>query len=972
MKKQITIFTLLLVLLVSKTGTAQTSDWQWQNPLPQGNHLAEIHVFDENTAIAVGNIGTIIKTTNGGISWDMQESNTQEYLNSVFFIDNNTGWAVGNNKVLLKTTDGGTSWTTIVIDPDPYTFWNLYSIFFIDENIGWMTGSTTHTYKTTDGGMTWSPLIYAPEYGGQDIQFIDQNLGWMVSGGTVYRSTTGGQYWEFSSIYFNNAGDYPYAIHFIDANTGWVVGGNPANGGGLISKTTDGGVTWTAQTSGISEVLYSVFFTDANNGWAVGDDKILNTIDGGANWMVQTLLIPENSIIVRSVKFTNNSIGFVVGDFGVIYKTTNMGTDWVSQLNSVVPFTNAFNGVDFIDETTGFAVGVVGSIVKTTDGGSSWVVKSSGISNPLNNVEMIDNNTGWVTGGSGKIIKTTDGGETWIEQPTGVTNTLYGLHFPVDALTGWVTGTSGRILKTTDGGTNWSTQTSGVTASLRAAYFIDNNTGFIVGSNGKVLKTINGGANWTNQTIGSTTLILNSIYFTNPSTGWIVAASGRIFGTIDSGISWQEKTSGTGWALYSVKSTPNSVIVVGNGGIILKSTDGGDSWIPQNSKSYNLLYSVDLINDSTLWAVGTKGTILHTGSATAPAAFTVTGGGSYCEGESGLPVGLANSETGVTYILYKDNVALVPTIPGTGSFLSFGNQTAGTYTVEGTNSAGTTPMTGSAVITENPALAVSVTISANINPVPAGNEVTLTALPVNGGSAPSYQWMVNGINAGTDNPVFTYTPVNNDAVTCTLTSEEACATGNPAVSNEIILSVIPSTVSLLNIVVANSETNCYNALQTIYVAGNGNTFNVQAGGSATLIAGQNIIYLPGTTADSGSYMLGYITLNGNYCTTPSNPLVSNLLKDGESLTTGNNVPVTDNFRIYPNPTTGMFTLEQTGFISDQTLKLEIYTMLGKRLISDNIAVEKKHQFNLSEVPAGIYLIRIMTGEKIETIKLVKQ
>jgi|GEM_PF-2193993 len=930
MKKQFTILTILLVLLVFKTGTAQTSNWQWQNPLPQGNHLADIHVFDENTAIAVGNIGTIIKTTNGGISWEMKESNTQEYLNSVFFIDNNIGWVAGNNKVLLKTTDGGTSWTTIIIDPDPFTSWNAYSVFFLDQNIGWMTGSSTHTYKTTDGGITWSNLTYAPEYGGEDIQFIDQNVGWMVSGGTVYRTTTGGQYWDFSSIFFNNPGDYPHSIHFIDANSGWVVGGNSANGGGLISKTTDGGVTWTAQSSGILESLYSVYFTDTNTGWAVGDDKILYTIDGGANWTVQTLLIPENSIIAKSVKFINDSTGFVVGDFGVIYKTINTGTDWVSQINSVVPYNNTLNGLDFINDTTGLAVGILGSIIKTTDGGNNWIVKNSGIVVPLYNVDMIDNFTGWITGGSGKIIKTTDGGNTWTEQPTGVTNTLYGLHFPADSSTGWVTGTSGRILKTTNGGINWTIQTSGVTASLRSAYFIDNDTGFIVGSNGKVLKTINGGTTWTNQTIGSTTLILNSIYFTDPATGWIVAASGRIFGTTDSGNSWQEKTSGTGWALYSVKSSPNFVIVVGNGGIILKSTDGGNNWIPQNSRTYNLLNSVDLINDSTMWAVGTKGTILHKGSATSPAAFAVTGGGTYCQGSTGLPVGVANSESGVTYTIYKDAVAQIPTMAGTGSAITFGNQLSGTYTVEGTNSSGTTLMTGSAVIIENPALAVSVSISANVNPVPAGNAVTLTALPVNGGATPSYQWLVNGITAGTDNAIFTYTPVNNDAITCTLTSGETCTTGNPALSNEIILSVIPATITLLNIVVDDGETNCYNALQTIYVAGNGDTFTVQAGGSATMIAGQNIVYLPGTTVDSGGYMHGFITITGNYCTNPSNPVVNNPVQFGELTAFVPENLWTSNILVYPNPAQDITTLEITGKNTEVT-RVEIFNMSGLKM-----------------------------------------
>ncbi len=87
-----------------------------------------------------------------------------------------------------------------------------------------------------------------------------------------------------------------------------------------------------------------------------------------------------------------------------------------------------------------------------------------------------------------------------------------------------------------------------------------------------------------------------------------------------------------------------------------------------------------------------------------PIAYDVTGSGSYCSGNVGLAVGLANSETGVTYTLYKNTVAQVPTVAGvTGSAITFGNQLAGTYTISGTKNAyaSTTTMTGSAIIMEN-------------------------------------------------------------------------------------------------------------------------------------------------------------------------------------------------------------------------------------------------------------------------------
>ncbi len=48
--------------------TLAQDGWFWQYPKPQGNTLHDIFIFDQNTAIAVGDLGTVIKTTDGGES----------------------------------------------------------------------------------------------------------------------------------------------------------------------------------------------------------------------------------------------------------------------------------------------------------------------------------------------------------------------------------------------------------------------------------------------------------------------------------------------------------------------------------------------------------------------------------------------------------------------------------------------------------------------------------------------------------------------------------------------------------------------------------------------------------------------------------------------------------------------------------------------------------------------------------------
>jgi len=95
-------------------------------------------------------------------------------------------------------------------------------------------------------------------------------------------------------------------------------------------------------------------------------------------------------------------------------------------------------------------------------------------------------------------------------------------------------------------------------------------------------------------------------------------------------------------------------------------------------------------------------------------------------------------------------------------------------------------------MTVNENLPAGVIISANPNPFCQGTPVTFGATPLNGGSAPSYQWKVNGVNSGTDSPCFIYPPQPGDSVWCLMSSNLACVTGNPATSNRITMEQAPS------------------------------------------------------------------------------------------------------------------------------------------------------------------------------------
>ena len=107
----------------------------------------------------------------------------------------------------------------------------------------------------------------------------------------------------------------------------------------------------------------------------------------------------------------------------------------------------------------------------------------------------------------------------------------------------------------------------------------------------------------------------------------------------------------------------------------------------------------------------------------------------------------------------------------------------------------------------NPNLPVSVSITSSSNPSCEGSSVTFSALQSNGGSSPSYQWKVNGTGAGSDSPVFSYVPLSGDIVTCILTSNEPCVTGNPAVSNAIVMTVSPN-LPVSVVIAASANPSC--------------------------------------------------------------------------------------------------------------------------------------------------------------------
>ncbi|NTW26087.1 MAG: hypothetical protein HGA37_15420, partial [Lentimicrobium sp.] len=166
------------------------------------------------------------------------------------------------------------------------------------------------------------------------------------------------------------------------------------------------------------------------------------------------------------------------------------------------------------------------------------------------------------------------------------------------------------------------------------------------------------------------------------------------------------------------------------------------------------------------------------------------------------------SITGTPEYLYSwagspSETAGLPTGAGTPASENFSVEAAPTatttYTAYAQNPDG---CIGNAMasVTVNPLLPVTVSIIASENPICTGTPVTFTATPVNGGVNPFYQWKVNGINIGINSPFYSSSALaNDDQVTCEMTSDISCSSGNPATSNAITMIVssgLPVSVNI--------------------------------------------------------------------------------------------------------------------------------------------------------------------------------
>jgi len=309
-----------LILLLSINNKVYSQWYVSFTPPGPAQTSYTLKFYDQNTGwmtTVLYNSSTmnIYKTTNAGVSWVAQSSGfTSQRFMSIWIVDANTVYMSGNYGRIIKTTNGGNSWDSL----KTYVNNQLWGIQFVDANTGYVCGSSGLIMKTTNAGLNWFSQSSGVMNAFSALYFTSPTTGYVCGSPLVLKTTNGGNNWVNCNAPFINPFENFRKIKFTDANTGYYVSDI-----GRIGKTTDAGQNWSILPTGTTETLESIYFTMNDTAYVCGNaGSIIKSTNAGVSWRSQTSGLNE---ILTDVCFTNASTGYISTWSGRVLKTTNGG-----------------------------------------------------------------------------------------------------------------------------------------------------------------------------------------------------------------------------------------------------------------------------------------------------------------------------------------------------------------------------------------------------------------------------------------------------------------------------------------------------------------------------------------------------------------------------------------------------------------------------------------------------------------------
>jgi photosystem II stability/assembly factor-like uncharacterized protein len=527
MKKQFFFLSLLFFHFTFICEMKAQEDWFGQNPLPQGNTLRGVSFSDADNGTAVGNNGTISRTTDGGHSWVIQESGSSEILRDVSF-------AGANNTTVVEET--GNSWFSN--GPNGGSV-NCVSVSKSNSDIVYI-GTKQGVYKSENKGASWIKTGFR-DFEVRSIKVSPSSPDVVFAGSYrngIWRTMNGGVDWVFMRLSDNTINcividpNNPNTIYFGSGESMTQTNGERIG----VFRSTDGGeifdplIEWTNddyvnQINSIfidpdnSDHIYVARDASSNRG------SFLYSTDGGTSWINKRMTTLSSEGIIN-IAVAKDSVGqkvvyvmklsaYDVWGTPKFYKTTDLGDNWEEITHPYTSFATEYDPDVFMIDPNNSNTIYMGArsfdtkILRYKSDEDKWsAIQGAGLGSSWSTCIDISteiNPTIYLGSSYGGIYKRTIGVVTfsWTQIVSGINatyiNDIAVLPSSSDLAYACVKDEYG-LFKTTDSGVNWSWIKSGSPdllavdpQSQSVLYAADNNQN---GNDYFIQKSTNSGSNW--------------------------------------------------------------------------------------------------------------------------------------------------------------------------------------------------------------------------------------------------------------------------------------------------------------------------------------------------------------------------------------------------------------------------------------------------------------------------------------------
>ena len=175
---------------------------------------------------------------------------------------------------------------------------------------------------------------------------------------------------------------------------------------------------------------------------------------------------------------------------------------------------------------------------------------------------------------------------------------------------------------------------------------------------------------------------------------------------------------------------------------------------------------------------------------------------------------------------------------------------------------------------------------------------------------------------------------------------------------------VPASQQVSSTTLSSDDSDCFNATNTITVAGDGTEVIVESGAMAEFIAGQSILFRPGFHAQAGSDVHAHITEDGQYCMETSPAIVAQQQEEqgqqneekAAAVVTGTEtaVEVPQTMLVYPNPNSGVFRVKFSQ-ITEET-QVMLFNSIGQ-MIFNQTTTDPEVLIDLPGITSGMYIVK---------------